>query len=145
MSYNILVQFNNSDIYYGDECNLKGGESGVCLTIPECPGIVDELTGKSPAEVKRCGFMNDEALVCCSAADSAQNNPESAHLSEVIKEIEQCPDLYADLRSNRSPYNLWKGAVTFLVSRNRNRAMTLFSDLSLEDNLSHLTACSFTN
>lgn len=108
------VQFNNSDIYYGDECNLKGGESGVCLTIPECPGIVDELTGKSPAEVKRCGFMNDEALVCCSAADSAQNNLESAHLSEVIKEIEQCPDLYADLRSNRSPYNLWKGAVTFL-------------------------------
>ncbi|XP_062535569.1 uncharacterized protein LOC134204782 [Armigeres subalbatus] len=108
------VQFNNLDVYYGDECNLQDGTSGVCLTVPECPGVIDDLTEGSTGNVEKCGFMKNEVLICCSAVDSAQNRKPSEQLNEVVAEIEKCPELYSDLRDQRSPHQLWSGNMTFL-------------------------------
>ncbi|XP_065076997.1 uncharacterized protein LOC135700425 [Ochlerotatus camptorhynchus] len=108
------VEFNNSDIYYGDECKLRGGSTGVCLTVEECPGIVDDLMTGDAANLEHCGFMKGDIMVCCSSMDSAPSNLPSTDLNELVKEIDQCPELYSDLRKGRSPYNFWKGEETFL-------------------------------
>uniref|UniRef100_A0A8D8ASV4 Serine protease snake n=5 Tax=Culex pipiens TaxID=7175 RepID=A0A8D8ASV4_CULPI len=106
------VTYNDSTVYYGDECFSISGQNGVCLTLQECPGMVDRARhNKMDLLQASCGFEKDVTLVCCSTEDAVGVDP-GDHLRDAVEEIENCPNLYDDLRANRSPYKLRGGSPT---------------------------------
>uniref|UniRef100_A0A8D8F6Y1 Plasminogen n=1 Tax=Culex pipiens TaxID=7175 RepID=A0A8D8F6Y1_CULPI len=58
-----------------------------------------------------CGFEKDVSLVCCSTEDAIGADSVD-DLRDAVEEIENCPNLYDDLRANRSPYKLRGGSPT---------------------------------
>lgn len=102
-------------MYYGDECYSTSGQSGVCLTLQECPGMVDRARhNKMDLLHASCGFEKDVSLVCCSTED-AVGADSGDDLRDAVEEIENCPNLYDNLRANRSPYKLRGGSPTAAV------------------------------
>lgn len=109
------MTYNDSTVYYGDECFSISGQNGVCLTLQECPGMVDRARhNKMDLLQASCGFEKDVTLVCCSTEDAVGVDP-GDHLRDAVEEIENCPNLYDDLRANRSPYKLRGGSPTAAV------------------------------
>uniref|UniRef100_A0A1Q3FQZ6 Putative serine protease n=2 Tax=Culex tarsalis TaxID=7177 RepID=A0A1Q3FQZ6_CULTA len=106
------VTYNDSNVYYGDECSTTSGRGGVCLSLSECPGM-EERVRNNKAEVQQasCGFEKDVSLVCCSTKDAVGVDT-GEDLRDAMKEIENCPNLYEDLRANRLSQNLRRGSPT---------------------------------
>ncbi|XP_038105638.1 uncharacterized protein LOC6044841 isoform X2 [Culex quinquefasciatus] len=117
------VTYKDSTVYYGDECYSTSGQSGVCLTLQECPGMVDRARhNKMDLLHASCGFEKDVSLVCCSTED-AVGADSGDDLRDAVEEIENCPNLYDNLRANRSPYKLRGGSPTaagVIVSNSSN-------------------------
>ncbi|XP_055587201.1 uncharacterized protein LOC129739719 isoform X2 [Uranotaenia lowii] len=114
--FNENVKYNDTDVYYGDECTTGQVPVGICLPLSECPGIKQEVSSGKITDLSTvtCAFEGDESLVCCSQQNSMPNDEErqSEDLKSRIQEIENCPEMYSEFRKNKSPYSLRKGRMT---------------------------------
>jgi len=59
----LQIGFVLGQLFEGDLCQLKNGDSGVCKLITKCPqALADLRKGKYPVN---CGFAGTQTIVCC--------------------------------------------------------------------------------
>ncbi|XP_018575509.1 trypsin-1 [Anoplophora glabripennis] len=92
----------------GRNCKLSG-TIGICERVKNCPAAVESMKKTFTPGLKRCGFVDQEELVCCPYMKSSQNNEIIHGLTPIKNSKEFCGNLVRDYNS-KPMLNIFRGA-----------------------------------
>ncbi|XP_055585029.1 phenoloxidase-activating factor 3-like [Uranotaenia lowii] len=101
------LEYNLTDIGFGERCVNSQDEFGVCMHIEECPQTLKNIKVlQKNNSLRTCGFDGSNPLTCCVTSDMLKGSSSEVVFRDIVQQIENCEQLYDEFRRTPEEHQL---------------------------------------
>lgn len=88
----------STDLYLGDRCALKNGQSGICEEFSNCVYAQQLYQARRQSEITVCKYIGNRPLVCCPGSQKPSNSNTTTKKSSKKFQNALCKNVRSSLK-----------------------------------------------